>query len=175
MQRRVAALLIAALFLAAVLVPVAPAWAAGPQTVMQSIDVKADPEAVWAAIGAFDATAVWHPLVASSPATKGNEIGSVRTITLKAPGSAKIVEELSFYNPRMQMYEYKIASSDPEAAPVTDCTVKFHVGQGKHGITKIVWTAHFLAADGVTAGHASDVMNRYFRVGLENIKHMAED
>lgn len=175
MLRRVAAPLMAALWLAAVVFPTAPVRAAAPQTVMQSIDVKADPEAVWAAIGAFNATAVWHPLVASSPATNGNEVGSVRTITLKAPGSPKIVEELTFYNPRMQMYEYKIASSDPEAAPVTDCTAKFHVGQGKHGITKIVWTAHFLAADGVTAGHAGDVMNRYFRVGLESVKHMAED
>jgi mxaD protein len=170
MLRIVAALLAAALSLAGT-----AAHAATPQTIVQSIEVNADPEAVWAAIGAFDSAVQWHPLVASSPATLGNDVGSVRTVTLKEPGSPKILEELTAYNPRMQMYEYKIDSNPQDAAPVTNCTVRFHVGIGKHHVTKIVWTAHFLAADGVTAGHASDVMNRLFRVGLENVKHMAED
>jgi len=152
------------------------ARAATPQTLVQSIEIRADAESVWDAYGGFDTVALWHPLVASSPATQGNEVGSVRTLTLKAPGSPKIIEELTFYNPRMQVYEYRIKSADPAALPVTDCTVKFHIGKGKGDLTtKIVWTAHFTAADGITAGHASDMMNQLFRAGLVNIKHIAED
>ncbi len=83
---RLSATYAAIAFLAAGLL-MQPALAAKKESeVKQSIDTTATPEKVWTVIGDFNGIADWLPPAASSPATDGNNVGSVRTITLKAPG-----------------------------------------------------------------------------------------
>lgn len=70
----------------------APALAHGPtrQRVSQTVDIARSPDEVWAIVKDFDAIARWHPVIVSSPADKGNEVGSKRMLTLRAPGGLRI-------------------------------------------------------------------------------------
>ena len=53
-----------------------PARAHGPtrQKASQTVDIARTPDQVWAVIAAFDAISKWHPLIASSPADRGNAV-----------------------------------------------------------------------------------------------------
>lgn len=97
-----------------------PAAAHGPtrQKVTEKISIDAPADAVWARIKNFDALKDWHPAVASSPADKGNEEGSVRQVTLKGGGS--LTETLESYNDAQKKYSYRL--KDGSALPVTNYT-----------------------------------------------------
>ena len=98
---------------------VAAAWAhsASRQKIVETIDIAAPVDKVWAIVKDFDALAKWHPGVASSAADKGNEAGSIRTVVLKAPGDPKIIEELLSYNDAGHTYHYGArAESDQNAS-----------------------------------------------------------
>ena len=97
-----------------------PALAHGPtrQKVQEKITINAPADAVWARIRNFDGLKDWHPAVASSPADKGNQPGSVRQITLKGGGS--LAEELEAYNEAQRRYSYR--ARDGGALPVTNYT-----------------------------------------------------
>ena len=69
--------------------------AAGAVEVSQTVTTTAPPAKVAGIIGRFDAIAAWLPGVESSPADKGNDTGSVRVITLKAPGNPTVTERLT--------------------------------------------------------------------------------
>eukprot|EP01036_Dinobryon_divergens_P009350 gene9350-12506_t len=97
-----------------------PALAHGPtrQKVTEKISIDAPADAVWARIKNFDALKDWHPAVASSPADKGNEEGSVRQVTLKGGGS--LTETLESWNDAQKKYSYRL--KDGSALPVTNYT-----------------------------------------------------
>lgn len=97
-----------------------PAAAHGPtrQKATEKISIDAPADAVWAQIKDFSALAKWHPAVAESPADKGNEVGSVRTIKLKGGGA--LTETLEKYNDAGKSYTYR--AKDGGALPVTNYT-----------------------------------------------------
>jgi carbon monoxide dehydrogenase subunit G len=97
-----------------------PALAHGPtrQKVTEKISIDAPADVVWARIKNFDALKDWHPAVASSPADKGNEEGSVRQVTLKGGGS--LTETLESWNDAQKKYSYRL--KDGGALPVTNYT-----------------------------------------------------
>lgn len=96
------------------------ALAHGPtrQKVTEQVTLDAPPAAVWAKIKNFDALKDWHPAVASSPADKGNQEGSVRTLTLKGGGT--LIETLEAYDDAKMRYSYR--AKDGGALPVTNYT-----------------------------------------------------
>lgn len=96
------------------------ALAHGPtrQKVTEQVTLDAPPAAVWAKIRNFDALKDWHPAVASSPADKGNQEGSVRTLTLKGGGT--LIETLEAYDDAKMRYSYR--AKDGGALPVTNYT-----------------------------------------------------
>lgn len=69
--------------------------AAAAVEVIESVTTAAPPAKVWGLIGRFDTIAAWLPGAESSPADKGSDVGSVRVITLKAPGSPTVTERLT--------------------------------------------------------------------------------
>jgi carbon monoxide dehydrogenase subunit G len=97
-----------------------PAAAHGPtrQKATEKITIDAPADAVWAQIKDFDALAKWHPAVAESPADKGNEVGSVRSLKLKGGGA--LVETLERYSAENKSYSYR--AKDGGALPVTNYT-----------------------------------------------------
>lgn len=121
------------------------------------IDIDAEPDAVWAAIGAFDAIGDWHPGVTSCELID-IEGDLHRRLTL-ADGGA-LFERLIEQGPRR--YVYEIVDGP---LPVSDYRSVFSVTP-RNGGSRVFWTCVFEAedetADGIVAG--------VYEAGLEVIR-----
>ncbi len=153
---------------AAALVCLATAQAA---EVTQSITTTASPKAVWALVGPFDGISGWLPGTVSSPADHGSTVGSVRVITLKAPGNPTVKEKLTAH--KGHSYSYAILEVDPKVLPVTGYTSTISVTKDGTG-SKITWHADFQPAGGADEATADKALTGLYQSGLTNIKAMAE-
>jgi len=101
------------------------AAAHGPtrQKVVETVTIDAPAAKVWALMGDFAALKAWHPAVADSPADKGNEVGSVRQLTLK--GGGELVETLESHDAAQMKYSYRAKNGG--ALPVTNYTSTIRV------------------------------------------------
>jgi len=88
------------------------------QKVVEKVTINAPAATVWARIKNFDALKDWHPVVAESPASQGNTVGSVRTIKLK--GGGELIETLESHDDAAMKYSYR--AKDGGALPVTNYT-----------------------------------------------------
>lgn len=127
----------AALLLAATL-----ASAHGPtrQKVTETITINAAPEVVWAKVKDFDKFATWHPAVESSPATDGNKVDSVRTLTLK--GGGKIVEALEAFSDEDKKFSYRMKDAGPLEVANYTSTLQVKPGSAA-GTTLVEWRGAF--------------------------------
>ncbi len=157
--------------LAAVAATLLSAQAALAIEVTQTVATSAPPAKVMAVIGRFDAIAAWLPGVESSPADKGNEAGSVRVITLKAPGSPTVTERLTVSSPTG--YEYTISKVDPKVLPVSEYSSTLNVAPDGTG-SVVTWQGTFKAAGGADDATAGKAITGLYRAGLDNIKALAE-
>ncbi len=139
--------------------------------VTQSVTTTASPKAVWALVGPFDGIAGWLPGAASSPADKGDTVGSVRVITLKAPGNPTVKEKLTAH--KAHSYSYAILEVDPKVLPVTGYTSTISVVKDGTG-SKVTWQSHFQPAGGADEAAADKAVTGLYQAGLQNIKAMAE-
>ncbi len=142
-------------------------------TVTKAITTTATPEQTWAVIANFDGISTWLPPAASSPADHGNDIGSVRTITLKADGNPTVVEKLTAYDAVKHSYSYDIVQVDSKVLPVTNYHSTIHVVHAKTG-SKVIWTGTFDAAAGVKNAAAAKAIAGVYAAGLPQIKTLAE-
>jgi len=145
--------------------------AAAAAEAAESVTTSAAPAKVWQIIGKFDAIAAWLPGAESSPADKGDEVGSVRVITLKAPGSPTVTERLTAHTG--QSYSYAILKVDPKVLPVSDYTSTIEVTPSGSG-SVVSWRGRFQPAGGADDAAASKAMSGVYRAGLDNIKALAE-
>jgi len=139
--------------------------------VTETVTTTAPPAKVWGMMGKFDAIGSWLPGAESSPADKGDTVGSVRVITLKAPGSPTVTERLTATSG--QSYSYTILKVDPKVLPVADYTSTIGVAPAGSGST-VTWHGSFKAAGGADDAAANRAMSGVYRAGLDNIKAMAE-
>lgn len=118
-----------------------PATAHGPtrQKVTEKVTIDASADAVWAKIKNFDALKDWHPAVAESPADKGNEEGSVRSIKLKGGGA--LSESLERYDDAKKLYSYR--AKDGGALPVTNYTSTIQVSAEGANKAVVEWRGAF--------------------------------
>lgn len=129
---------IVALALLATLANVAGAHGPTRQKVTEQITIAAPPAAVWARIRNFDALKDWHPAVAESPASKGNEEGSVRSLKLKGGGA--LTETLEAHDDARMRYSYR--AKDGGALPVTNYTSTISVrAEGSQSVVE--WRGAF--------------------------------
>ena len=138
--------------------------------VSETVTTTAAPAKVWAQIGKFDAIATWLPGVESSPADKGDAVGSVRVITLKAPGSPTVTERLTAHTG--SSYKYVIEKVDPKVLPVSNYSSTIEVAPAGAG-SVISWSGTFDPA-GQDAAASKAAITGLYRTGLGNIKTMAE-
>lgn len=117
------------------------AIAHGPtrQKVTESITIDAPPQKVWDKIKDYNAMPSWHPAVESSAVTKGNEVGSVRTLKLK--GGGELTEPLESYNDGERKYSYRI--KDPNPLPVTNYSSTIQVKDAGGGKSTVEWRGAF--------------------------------
>ncbi len=117
-----------------------PSSAHGPtrQKVVESVTINAPPAVVWARVKNFDALKDWHPAVEESPATQGNEVGSVRTLKLK--GGGQMIETIERYDDAGMKYSYR--GKDGGALPVSNYTSTIAVtGEGNQSVVE--WRGAF--------------------------------
>ena len=174
---------LAALASASALLGPRAAWAHGPtrQKVTQTVDIARTPAQVWAICGDFGSISRWHPAIASSPADKGNEIGSKRTLTLRAEGEPKFDEELVKYDAAGHSYQYRIEKVDPHVLPVNNYQAWFEVQDGPAGGSTVEWRAAFYRGymlndppPDLNDAASSKAVKGVIRAGLDNLKVLAE-
>lgn len=167
---------IAAFALLAILAPAAGAHGPTRQKVTEQITIAAPPAAVWARIRNFDALKDWHPAVAESPASKGNEEGSVRSLKLK--GGGILTETLESYDDARMRYGYR--AKDGGALPVTNYTSTLSVrAEGSQSVVE--WRGAFYR------GHPNNdpppdqndeaavrAITGVYQSGLANLKRLVE-
>ncbi len=139
--------------------------------VTQTVTTTASPAAVWKVAGDFDGIATWLPGAASSPATTGNTPGSIRVITLKAPGNPTVREKLLARSGTS--YSYAILAVDPKVLPVTGYTSTITVAPSGAG-SSITWHADFQPAGGADDAAAEKAVTGLYLAGLSSIKALAE-
>jgi Polyketide cyclase / dehydrase and lipid transport len=174
------------------------AYAHGPGRQLQekSIQINAPVDKVWALVKNFSDIANWHANVSTSPATNGNDVKSVRTLTLK--NGTSITEELKTYDAQQMSYSYKIndisftkkitfAGNELEVPdfPVKSFGASFSVtASGTNTVVK--WEAKFLRAytgnidpktnepKEMNDEIANAVVAEFLDSGLLELKQMAE-
>ena len=142
--------------------------------VTQSITTTASATKVWALVGPFAGIANWLPGAASSPADHGDTVGSVRVITLKAPGNPTVTEKLT--GRLGHSYRYQILQVDPKVLPVTDYVSTIWVTHAPSGSTGSIvhWHSDFQPAAGSSDAAATKAVAGLYQAGLANIKAMVE-
>ena len=168
---------------AVVALGVVAAQAHGPtrQKLIETVDIDKPVDKVWALVKHFDGIAKWHPAVASSVATKGDEVGSQRTVVLKAPGDPKIIEELLSYDDAGHTYHYEIKNVDVKVLPVQNYTSWLTVKDNGHGGSILEWKGAFYRGDqrndptpDLNDDAALAGVKGVYRPGLDNVKKIAE-
>ncbi len=139
--------------------------------VTQTVVAAAPPTKVWALIGPFEGIAAWLPGAVSSPADNGSTVGSVRVITLKAPGNPKVTEKLT--GQLAHSYSYRILDVDPKVLPVQGYTSIIWVTRQGTG-SVIHWHASFEPAGGASEATATKAVTALYQAGLANIKTLVE-
>jgi carbon monoxide dehydrogenase subunit G len=154
------------------------ALAHGPtrQKVVETISIDAPAAVVWARIKNFDALKDWHPAVAESPADKGNDIGSVRTVKLKEGGM--LSESLEKYSDEQMSYHYR--AKDGGALPVSNYTSTLKVVADGDKST-VEWQGAFYRAypnndppPDKNDEAAVAAVTAVYKAGLANLKKLVE-
>jgi hypothetical protein len=130
------------------------------QSVVQSVDVAAAPEPVWALIGSFGDLS-WHPLAAAVTLT-GTGIGQLRTT--ETIDGKRITERLTATDPTARSYSYAAVSG----LPVSNYTGKLSVTPKGAGST-VEWSSMYLP-DGQPNTIIKLIDSTLFKVGLESLK-----
>ena len=154
------------------------ASAHGPtrQKVTEKIAINAPADAVWARIRNFDALKDWHPAVAESPASNGNNEGSVRQLKLKGGGA--LTETLEAYDDAKKRYSYR--AKDGGALPVTNYTSTISVAAEGSG-SVVEWRGAFYRGypnndppPDQNDEAAIKAVTGVYQAGLANLKKLAE-
>ncbi|WP_255617267.1 SRPBCC family protein [Aurantimonas sp. VKM B-3413] len=157
------------------------AFAHGPtrQKASESVEINAAPEKVWGIIKNFGDMS-WHPAVAMTDASKGNEKGAVRELGYKKGGMME--EELSKYDADKMSYSTFIGHVNIDIIPATNYSSTITVKPAGDGSkSQVTWRAAFyrgypnndppanLNDEASVAG-----VKAYIREGLDNLKKIAE-
>jgi len=162
----------------ALLLPLAAdAHGASRQKVEESIEIKADSDLVWKAVGDFQDMS-WLPDVAS---TKEGEkpVFAHRILTLKNGG--EVAESLYKFDADNTSYSYRIDKVDPKVLPVTNYSATIIVQAIDNQTTKVEWRGAFYRGDPneTPAPELNDeasiaAVKALYKRGLENLKQKVE-
>lgn len=163
----------------------APAHAHGPspQRLEEKVIIAASPEKVWSLIENFSALADWHPLVSSSDVSSSESVGSNSTGATREVvlADGHVVERLDRHKPAQKRYGYRLLKENAEAIPASFYSAKLSVNAVDEG-AEVVWKGMFYRADtsnypaeGRTDEAGREALSHFFRVGLDNLKKLAEE
>ncbi len=148
-------------------------------SVVESVEINAPIEKVWAAAKDFDSLDKWHPGFSKDVLTKGtnNTPGTVRSLTIKE--GPTFTEQLISFTEATHTYRYKILESP---LPLQNYVSTFRVKSGANGTTKVTWSAKFTRknpSDNPPAAQNDDaavkLITGVFQSGLANLKKQLEN
>jgi len=146
-------------------------------SVVETVDIDASPDEVWAEVGNFDGMANWHPAIASSQIVAGenNRAGAARELQIK-DGPA-VIDELVALDDAQRSYIYRLVDSP---LPLTDYLAKVTVKPNGEG-SEVIWSVTFRrknAADNVPDEESDQaaigLLSSVYRGGLDNLKQMLD-
>jgi hypothetical protein len=146
------------------------------QKVVESVEINAPADKVWALVGDYAGWQKWHPAIEASTANKANEVGSVRRLTIK--GGKFLEEEIEAYDAAAMTFKYRITSGD--ALPVTNYSSTIKVSSvGTRSLVE--WRGAFYRGypNNNPPPDQSDeaavaAVTGVYKAGLEQLKVMAE-
>lgn len=165
--------------LALILPLVSMAHGPTPQKIVETIEIAAPVDKVWAIAGDFDGVSRWNSLLKSSEATNGNQPGSSRKLVFANGESLK--EDLDSYDAVKHEYQYRMAEPNVKAMPASSYSVIFRVTPTDKG-SKIEWKSR--AYRGETGNEPPEALNdeavtsamqKLFSTGLGELKTKAEN
>lgn len=164
------------LFVMAALAVASLSWAHGPSRlkVTETVIINAEPAKVWAKLGDFNGLPGWHPAVAESKATDGNNAGSKRTLTLKNGGN--VIEELEELDDAKMTMKYRMKEG---ALPVSNYAATLSAKPADGGKTQVEWRGAFYRGypnndppPDQNDEAAEKAITGVYKSGLENLKKM---
>ncbi len=170
------------LFLAAALA-VAPSFAAAhgatPQKVVETVEIAAPPEKVWAVVGDF-ADASWRPEIERVEAQGGN-VPETATRRLYYKRGGALDERLVQYDGAAMSLRYIIERANIAVLPVGNLSATLAVRGLADGGSRVEWKSRFYRAfpggnppEQFTDEVAIDAVTRLFRAGLASLKAKLE-
>jgi hypothetical protein len=129
------------------------------QTVVDSVDLLAAPDQVWALIGVFGGT--WHPLIAKIQLI-GTGIGQLRII--ETIDGKQIIERLEAVDNSQREYQYRMISGIPAVDYMGTLDVK-----PKGAGSSVEWRVQFWA-NGQPDIIVKTIISTLLRTGLESLK-----
>src|ERR1700758_2622773 len=151
-----------------------------PQTlrVLETVEVKAPLEKVWATVKDFDSLHKWHPGFAGDELVSGSNgtVGAVRKLTIK--DGPVVTERLLAFDEAHHSYRYMITESP---LPVAHYWSTISVRPGHAGMTKVVWSGSFKrknTSDNPPEAESDagtiKLIKGVYRGGLDNLKKLLE-
>ena len=151
---------------------------AGPLSVTESVEINAPADDVWQSVNDFGDLGAWHPAVASTEITEGenNQPGARRLLTLQDGGT--IDESLEAYDDEGMSFTYVINEG---VLPVSDYRSTITVTSTGDDTSTVTWRGDFKRKsmdenppEGEDDKTATDTMTAVYRAGLDNLKQQME-
>jgi hypothetical protein len=158
------------------------AHAHGPtrQKVEESIVINAAPAKVWALVGDFNGLNKWVPPVESSTATNGNNVGSVRTLSIT--GGEKLEEALEAYDADKMSLRYRMEKPNLKVLPVNNYSSSISVAPEGGNASKVTWRGAFYRGymnnnppPELNDEAAVKAVTGLYKASLEKLKKVAEE
>ena len=153
----------------------AAAHGATPQKVVETIEIAAPPEKVWAVVGDF-ADVSWRPEIERAEAQGGN-VPEKATRRLFYRRGGFLDERLVQYDGAAMSLRYIIERADIDVLPVGNLSATLTVRGLGEGGSRVEWKSRFYRAfpggnppEQFTDEVATDAVTRIFKAGLASLK-----
>lgn len=129
--------------------------AVGPVSISRSVDIKATPDRIWAAIGRFSSIGDWHPAIVSC--TEDGKTPPTRRL-IAAGGVAPFIERETSRNDGQYHYSYCFVSSP---LPVKNYSATLEVFETTPGCCTVTWSGSYFPDDGTDEEVGQTIINIY--------------
>lgn len=155
------------------------ALSAGQLEVSKDTVVYADSEDVWSVLSDYCAIAAWHPAIVYCNSDRGNDVGSLRVLTLG--NGEQLHEKLTAYSSDDMSYSYYFTKTNLNALPVTDYESTIRVDALGLGRSRVTWRGSFNRGDPseppsseLNDQAATGAITSVYEAGLAMIRAIAE-
>ncbi|MGE0212940.1 MAG: SRPBCC family protein [Parvibaculaceae bacterium] len=130
--------------------------------IVETVELRAPPDEVWALVGDFATFADWHPAgSALTVETRGED--TVRTVTIA--GGDRLVEKLESQDPEARVLSYSLVSGP---FPVTSLVSTLSVAGGEDTST-LTWKMSYEPKRGETS-KAREILEALAESGVQGLK-----